>query len=94
MLVRGLLEGKGGAEAIVVIQVHIELAAFASLAAGIGVKQFGGHVMDFFRGFLASLGPLLGAQAVQWRGVAAPVTADQMQGGDRHIEFVAASVFQ
>jgi len=96
LLVGRLLEveglGKGG---IVGTGVR-EGDALTRGAAGVDVEQFGGHVVGLLRGLFLEAIPLVTAKAVQ-RCVflgAAGVAGDQVQGADRHVELVAAGVFQ
>ncbi len=60
------------------------------------VEQLGGHVARPLHGFLLGFAPLFGAEFVQRRvfGADAGIAADQMQGGYRHVNLVAAGVFQ
>ena len=96
LLVRRLLVGEAGGKLGVQALVHRKGKALAGLAARVQVEQFGGHVADLFRGLALRGLPLAAAQAVQRRRfrVAAGVAADQVEGRDRHVQLVAAVVFQ
>ena len=63
-------------------------------AYGVDIQQLGRHVAHFFRRLLARARPGIAAQLVQRRIFfgAARVAADQMQGGDRDIQFGVVGV--
>ena len=68
--------------------------ALFSRALGVDIQQLGRHVAHFFRRLLARARPGVAAQLVQRRILfgAARVAADQMQGGDRDIQFGVVSI--
>ena len=70
--------------------------AFAQRALRIQIQEFGGGVAHLRRGFFLCLVPLAAAEIVQRRrfGGRAAVAADEMQLRYRHIQLVAARVFE
>ena len=96
-LVGGFLEGKAAGEGLVFRASRAaQRRALARLALRVQVEQFRGHVADLLGGALARLGPLIGAELVQRRafGRRAGVARDQVQLLHRHVELVAAGVFE
>ena len=66
------------------------------LALRVQVEQFRGHVADLLGGALARLGPLIRAELVQRRalGRRARIARHQVQLLHRHVQLVAAGVFE
>ena len=96
MLVCGFLEREAGGEFGVKPFVQRKSESFAGLAPCVQVEQFRGHVTNLLGGLAAGLFPLLAAEPVQRGafGVAAGIAADQVKRGNRHVQLVAAGVFQ
>ena len=82
-------------------------AWYSSLARGQGrsaprlplrvqIQQLGGHVANLLGGALASLGPLIGAKLVQRcaLGRGARIPRHQVQLLHRHVQLVAAGIFE
>ena len=95
-LVGRFLERKRVAERFVVVLLQLEGVSFAQRALRVEIQEFGGGVAHLRRGFFLRLVPLAAAQIVQGRcfGRRAAVAADQMQLRHRHVELVAARVFE
>jgi len=96
LLVRRFLEGEPGGEGFVVDLRVLEGIALARGAAGVDVEQFCSHVAHLLGGLALGFLPGFRAELVQWRQgvVAAGIAGDQMQAGDRHVEFGLVSVLQ
>ena len=95
-LVGRLFEAETGGERFVVVIVQLERVAFAHGALCVQVQQLGGGVAHLLHGAALGLVPGAAAQFVQrcrFRRAAA-VTTDDVQLRDRHIQLVAARVFQ
>src|SRR5471030_2421750 len=96
LLIRGFFERETGAEGRVIGFRVSEGMTFTGGAAGVDVEQLGGHVTHLFGSFALGLLPGLGAEAVQrgQRIVAAGVSGDQVQVGNRHVQLGAFGVLQ
>ncbi len=96
LLVGGFFVGEGGAEGGIVSAWVAKGMTLARGTAGINIQQLGGHIAHLFGGLAFGFAPLVRAQAVQ-RGtvvIAAAVAGNQVQVGDRYIEFGLLGIFQ
>jgi hypothetical protein len=89
-------KGKASRKSGVVLFRQREAVPLARGAARVQVEQLHRDVTHFLRGAPAGLVPLLAAEAVQRRrlGGGAGVAADQVERLHRHVQLVAAGVFQ
>ncbi len=96
LLIGGLFEGEAGGEGGVLFCLHGVGEALTRLSPRVDLQKLGSHISDALAGLASGLFPLAAAQFVQRGqfGCRAAVAADQLQGGDRYIEFVATGVFQ
>ena len=96
LLIGGFFKAEGLGKGVEVMRLEAELVAGARRALGIQRQQLGGGVAYLLRGLFLGLVPLAGAQPMQVDrlGVGAGVAGDHMQLRDRHIQLVAARVFQ
>ena len=88
--------GKAARERLVFQLALRQGRAALRLALRVQVEQLGGDVADLVGGALARLRPLVGAELVQRRafGRGAGIARDQVQLLHRHVELVAAGVFE
>jgi len=95
-LIGGFLEAETVGEGFQVMLFEVELVALAGGALGIQMEQLGGRVAHLLGGLLFGFFPLAAAEPVQRDRlrVGAAVAADQMQLRHRHIQRVAAGVFE
>ncbi len=95
-LVRGFLERESGSEAFVFLQREREREALPREALRVEVEKLRSGVAHLARGLALGLFPLAAAQPVQRRafGRGSGIAADDVQLRDRHVELVAAFVFE
>jgi hypothetical protein len=76
--------------------VELELGARACGTLGVEVQQLGGGIPRLLGGFALRFVPLVGAEPVQRRffGGCAAVARHEVQAQHRHVELVAAGVFE
>ncbi len=95
-LVGRFLEAEAVRERFQVVLLDAEGVALPRGALGVELEQFGGGVAHLLRGARARLVPLAAAQLVQRRflGLRARVARDHLELRHRHVELVAAVVFE
>jgi hypothetical protein len=95
-LVGRLLEREGVGEGLILEFARREAQAATRLALRVEVEELRGDVADLLRGASARARPLVGSELVQRRGFrcAARIARDAVQGMHRHVEPVAALVFE
>jgi hypothetical protein len=95
-LVRRFLEGEAGRERLVVLGAQRERVALARGAQRIEMQQLRRGVAHLLRRLALRLLPLAAAEAMQRRGLRRRpgVAADDVELRDRHVELVAALVFE
>lgn len=95
-LVDGFFEGETLGELRILFVVDFTAFTRACLAAGVDIKQLGGHIADFLNSFVFCFSPSVVTEfiKVSFTIGSDAVAADQMQVRHGHIEFIAARVFQ
>ena len=95
-LIGRFLEAEAFDEGVVIVHRTVERMALAGSTSRVEVEQLGGSVARCLERPAACLFPLPAAEPVQ-RGrvlAGATVAGDQVQAGDRHVELVAAVIFE